>query len=526
MRSKIGLIFRFAILGMLVSLQLNAQNINVRGTITDLNGDPVIGAAVQVQNTTQGVVTGADGTYSISVPRNAVLEISSLGFRTQTVPVDGRSLIDLILEEDTEALEATVVIGYGTARRSDVTGSIASVGGETLRAIPANDISRAIEGRVAGVEMTQTNSKPGSSMQIRIRGQRSLSASNDPLIVLDGMPFMGSLSDISPSDIKSLDILKDAASTAIYGSRGANGVIMITTYKGVEGQDARVSFNAYTAIKKAVKYPMMPADKYIRMREMAHIYSNSLDESNDVFTDWQDMFYRTGITQNYDLNVTGGTRTGNYRFGTTYYKDQAVIPTQEYNRISLTGSVDQRIGKWFRIGFTTNTGYNTNDGNQVDMYSVLSKSPLVDPYNADGTMKVRINMPSDNDQYIVTREVAENLQKAGTWVNETRSVSTYNTAYVQFNFPWIEGLSYKLSGGLNYRNSKGGSFTGVGVNGSATSNNSASWSGPVPLRKEHPQRTLPVLQYRQRRCIRHYRGWRLAQPVWPPLLHGTSDVHL
>ncbi len=476
MRSKIGLFFRFAILGMLVSLQLNAQNINVRGTITDLNGDPVIGAAVQVQNTTQGVVTGADGTYSISVPRNAVLEISSLGFRTQTVPVDGRSLIDLILEEDTEALEATVVIGYGTARRSDVTGSIASVGGETLRAIPANDISRAIEGRVAGVEMTQTNSKPGSSMQIRIRGQRSLSASNDPLIVLDGMPFMGSLSDISPSDIKSLDILKDAASTAIYGSRGANGVIMITTYKGVEGQDARVSFNAYTAIKKAVKYPMMPADKYIRMREMAHIYSNSLDESNDVFTDWQDMFYRTGITQNYDLNVTGGTRTGNYRFGTTYYKDQAVIPTQEYNRISLTGSVDQRIGKWFRIGFTTNTGYNTNDGNQVDMYSVLSKSPLVDPYNADGTMKVRINMPSDNDQYIVTREVAENLQKAGTWVNETRSVSTYNTAYVQFNFPWIEGLSYKLSGGLNYRNSKGGSFTGVGVNGSATSNNSASWS--------------------------------------------------
>ncbi|MBQ6045146.1 MAG: SusC/RagA family TonB-linked outer membrane protein, partial [Bacteroidales bacterium] len=476
MRSKFGSVFGLSLLGLLMSLSLNAQNINVSGTISDLNGEPVIGAAVQVQNTTQGVVTGADGTYSISVPRNAVLEVSSLGFRTQVIPVEGRNLINVILEEDTEALEATVVIGYGTARRSDVTGSIASVGGETLRAIPANDISRAIEGRVAGVEMTQTNSKPGSSMQIRIRGQRSLSASNDPLIVLDGMPFMGSLSDISPNDIKSLDILKDAASTAIYGSRGANGVIMITTYKGVEGQDARVSFNAYTSIKKAVKYPMMPKDKYIQMREMAHIYSNSLDESNDVFTDWQDMFYRTGVTQNYDLNVTGGTRTGNYRFGTSYYKDQAVIPTQEYNRISLTGSVDQRIGKWFRIGFTTNTGYNTNDGNQVDMYSVLSKSPIVNPFNEDGSLKVRINMPSDNDQYIVTREVAEKLQANGTWVNETRSISTYNTGYVQFNFPWIEGLSYKLSGGLNYRNSKGGSFTGVGVNGSATSNNSASWS--------------------------------------------------
>ena len=476
MKSRFGFIFGLAFLSLLMALPLRAQNVNVSGTITDVNGDPVIGAAVQVQNTTQGVVTGADGTYSISVPRNAVLEVSSLGFRTQAIPVSGRSLIDVVLEEDTEALEATVVIGYGTARRSDVTGSIASVGGETLRAIPANDISRAIEGRVAGVEMTQTSSKPGSSMQIRIRGQRSLSASNDPLIVLDGMPFMGSLSDISPSDIKSLDILKDAASTAIYGSRGANGVLLITTYKGVEGQDARVSFNAYTAMKKAVKYPMMPREKYILMREMAHIYSNSLDESNDVYTDWQDMFYRTGVTQNYDLNVTGGTRTGNYRFGTTYYKDQAVIPTQEYNRISLTGSVDQRIGKWFRIGFTTNTGYNTNDGNQVDMYSVLSKSPLVNPYNEDGSLKVRINMPSDNDQYIFTREVVNRLHDEGTYINETRSVSTYNTAYVQFNFPWIEGLSYKLSGGLNYRNSKGGSFTGVGVNGSATSNNSASWS--------------------------------------------------
>ena len=476
MRTRIRLSLGSAFLAMLLSMSLNAQNINVRGKISDLNGDPVIGAAVQVQNTTQGVVTGADGTYSISVPQNAVLEVSSLGFKTQSVSVNGRSLIDVILEEDNEALEATVVIGYGTARRSDVTGSIASVGGETLRAIPATDISRAIEGRVAGVEMTQTNSKPGSSMQIRIRGQRSLSASNDPLIVLDGMPFMGSLSDISPSDIKSLDILKDAASTAIYGSRGANGVIMITTYKGVEGQDARVSFNAYTAVKKAVKYPMMPRDKYVKMREMAHIYSNSLDESNDMFTDWQDMFYRTGVTQNYDLNVTGGTRTGSYRFGTTYYKDQAVIPTQEYNRLSLTGSVDQRIGKWFRIGFTTNTGYNTNDGNQVDMYSVLSKSPLVNPFNDDGSLKVRINMPSDNDQYIVTRDVAEKLKANGTWVNETRSISTYNTGYVQFNFPWIEGLSYKISGGLNYRNSKGGSFTGVGVNGSATSTNSASWS--------------------------------------------------
>ena len=461
---------------LVLPVTMFAQTINVTGVVKDESGEPVIGAAVQVQNTNNGTVTGVDGTYAINVPANAVLEVSSMGYQSQLIPVNGRSKIDVVLGEDTQALEATVVIGYGTARRSDVTGSIASVTGDNLRAIPSNDISRAIEGRVAGVQMTQTSSRPGSSMQIRIRGSRSLSASNDPLIVLDGIPFMGSLSDISTNDIKSMDILKDAASTAIYGSRGANGVIMITTYKGNEGTDPKVSFNSYGAYKKAVKYPMMPADKYIRMRQMAGIYSNTLDESNDVYTDWQDLFYRPGYTQNYELSVSGGTKGGSYRFGTTYYNDEAVIPTQGYDRIGISGSVDQKIGKWFKVGFSTNTNYNMNTGNQVDMYAVLSKSPLVNPYADDGSLKWRINMPSDNDQYVFSRERIEELTAQGVYNNESRSFGTYNIGYVQFNFPWIEGLSYKLTGGLNYRNTRGGSFTGVGVNGSATSNNSASWS--------------------------------------------------
>lgn len=476
MRQNIRKVLVLAFLCCLMPVALFAQNINVTGKITDVNGDSVIGAAVAVQNTTTGTVTDIDGNYSISVPSNAVLEVSSMGFQSQLIQVNGRNRIDIVMSEDSQALEATVVIGYGTARRTDVTGSIASVGGETLRAVPANDVTHALEGRIAGVQMTQTSSKPGSSMQIRIRGQRSLSASNDPLIVLDGIPFMGSLSDISTNDIKSMDILKDAASTAIYGSRGANGVILITTYKGVEGADARVSFNSYATLKKAVKYPMMPADKYIRMREMAGIYKNTLDESNDVYTDWQDMFYRPGYTQNYELSVSGGTKGGSYRFGTTYYKDQSVIPTEAYDRISLNGSVDQKLGKWFQVGFSTNTNYNTNQGNQVDMYAVLSKSPLLNPYAEDGSLKFRVNMPSDSDAYIFSRERIEELTEKGVYNNESRAFGSYNTGYLQFNFPWIEGLSYKLSLGLNYRNSRGGSFTGVGVNGTATSTNSASWS--------------------------------------------------
>ena len=461
---------------LLLPVMAFAQNITVKGQVTDANGEPISGAYVSEQNSTAGTVTDLDGNYSISVAPNATLEFSFMGYVTSVAPVGGKSVVNATLIEDAEALEATVVIGYGTARRQDVTGSIASVGGESLRAVPANDVTHALEGRIAGVEMTQTSSRPGSSMQIRIRGQRSLSASNDPLIVLDGIPFMGNLSDISTNDIKSMDILKDAASTAIYGSRGANGVIMITTYKGVEGQDARVSFNSYITAKKAVKYPMMPADKYIKMRDMAGIYKNTLDESNDQFTDWQDMFYRPGYTQNYELSVAGGTQNGSYRFGTTYYKDQAVLPTQAYDRISLNGSVDQKIGKWFRIGFSTNINYNTNQGNQVDMYGILSKSPLVVPFAEDGSLKYRINMPSDNDQYVFDRARLEELTDLGVYNSESNSFGTYNTGYVQFSFPWIEGLSYKASLGLNYRNTRGGSFTGVGVNGSATSNNSASWS--------------------------------------------------
>ena len=454
-----------------------AQNISVSGTVTDQSGEAIIGAAVMVVgDSTNGAVTDVDGNYSIRVASTATLEVSSIGYKTQLVPVSGRSQINVVLEEDAEQLEATVVIGYGTARRQDVTGSIVSVGGDNLRAVPAGDVTRALEGRVAGVEMTQTSSKPGSSMQIRIRGQRSLSASNDPLIVLDGMPFMGSLTDISTSDIKSMDILKDAASTAIYGSRGANGVIIITTYKGVEGQAPKISFNAYATYKKAVKYPMMPRDKYIQMRQMAGQYVNTLDESDSQFTDWQDMFYRPGYAQNYDLNITGGTRNGSYRFGVTYYNDEAVIPTQGYNRLALNGSVDQKIGKWFRVGFTTNTSYTTNTGNQVDLYGVLSKSPLVVPYDETGALKYRINMPSDNDQYVWDRQRIEDLTAQGVYVNESKSIATYNTGYLQFNFPWVEGLSFKTSVGLNYRNSKGGSFTGIGVGGSATSPNSASWS--------------------------------------------------
>ncbi|MCQ2073168.1 MAG: TonB-dependent receptor [Bacteroidaceae bacterium] len=443
------------VLAAVLPLCASAQNVTVKGKVIDATGEPMASVSVAQVGTTNGTATDFDGNYSLSVPSNATLQFSFIGYATQTVAVNGKSVINVTLEEDSELLEDVVIIGYGAQKKANVTGSIASMGGDNLREVAAADFSRALAGRVAGVTMTQTSSRPGESMEIRIRGQRSLTASNDPLIVLDGVPFMGSLSDISPNDIKSMDILKDAASTAIYGSRGANGVIMITTYKGVQGEDAQISFNNYMGFKKAIKFPMMSGSDYVAMRAAAGKFTNSADENDSYDNDWQDSYYRTGVVRNHELSVKGGTKSGSYRFGLGYYKDEAVIPTQDYDRISLNGSVDQTVAKYFKIGFSTNTNYNRNHGNQLGMYDILQLSPIL---TAD---KERAQMPLDN-VYVLTKDRLETL--TDKWVNERSGFGSYNTGYLQVELPWVKGLTFKETVGLNYRNNESGSFTGKGVN--------------------------------------------------------------
>ena len=454
--------FGIVALALMIPFFAQAQNITVSGTVTDQSGETVIGAAVMVLNSSVGAVTGVDGTYSLQVSPSGTLEVSCMGYTTQRIPVQGRAVIDVVLSDDAQALDAIVVIGYGTARKTDVTGSIASMGGDNLREVAAGDFTRALNGRVAGVQMTQTNSKPGASMEIRIRGDRSLSASNDPLIVLDGVPFMGSLSDIATGDIKSMDILKDASSTAIYGSRGANGVILITTYKGVSGQAPKVSFNNYIGFKNAIKYPMMNASEYLTMRKLAGKYVNKTGyEFENVDTDWQDLFYRTGVVRNHELSVVGGTMKGSYRFGVAYYKDEAVVPTQDYDRISMSGSLDQNLTDWLKIGFSTNTNYNRSHGNQIGLYGILQLSPILRPTDDKGNNLVRASMPLD-DVWIPTRKNIE--EYSDRWVNESTGFGSYNTAYFELRAPWIEGLTFKQTASANYRTNKSGNFTGQGVN--------------------------------------------------------------
>ena len=447
----------------LIPLWSVAQNITVKGIVKDNFGEPVIGANVTEKGTTNGMITDLDGNFSLTVQKNATLVISYIGYITQEIAVKGNANLNITLKEDSKALEEVVVIGYGTARKSDVTGSIASVGGDKLREMPATNITYALQNRIAGVDMAQTSSQPGATMQIRIRGTRSLTASNDPLVVLDGIPFMGNLSDINPGDIKSMDILKDASSTAIYGSRGANGVILITTNKGAQGTPAKFTYNGYVGAKSVFsKYPMMDGKKFAEMRKYAGKFDNSLDESDDVNTDWQDLMYRTGMVTSHDVSVAGGTNQGSYSFGAAYYKDQGVIPTQNYTRYSLRGSFDQGVGKYFRFGLTTNSNYNVTKGSNIGLYNVLANSPIANPYNEDGSLKRTVKINSQDEYFVVTRDIVESLED--TWLNEQKGFGTYNNLFAEIQCPWVKGLKYRVNLGLNYRSTKGGTFTGEGVN--------------------------------------------------------------
>ena len=462
--------YYFRPLGLLLLLCLIplcsiAQNIMVKGIVKDNFGEPVIGANVTEKGTTNGMITDLDGNFSLTVQKNATLVISYIGYVTQEIAIKGNTNLNITLKEDSKALEEVVVIGYGTARKSDVTGSIASVGGDKLQEMPSTNITYALQNRVAGVDMTQTSSQPGATMQIRIRGTRSLTASNDPLVVLDGIPFMGNLSDINPGDIKSMDILKDASSTAIYGSRGANGVILITTNRGAQGTPAKFTYNGYVGAKSVFsKYPMMDGPKYAEMRKYAGKFENSLDESDDTNTDWQDLLYRTGMVNSHDVSVAGGTNNGSYSFGAAYYKDQGVIPTQNYTRYSLRGSFDQGVGKYFRFGLTTNSNYNITKGSNVGPYSVLNNTPLANPYNADGSMKRTVKLNSQDENFVVTRDLVEDLEDS--WLNEKKGFGTYNNLFAEVQCPWVKGLKYRVNLGLNYRSTKGGVFTGEGINSS------------------------------------------------------------
>lgn len=461
---------------LLFSLWSFAQPITVQGKVKDTEGVAMPGVTVMLKGTTQGTITSMDGDYTLKeIKSDGVLVFSFIGMKTEEVAINGQATINVEMKADVSDLDEVVVIGYGVQRKEAVTGSVASMKGEVLRDVASSNITQALQGRVSGVQMDQTSTKPGAAMQIRIRGNRSLTASNDPLVVLDGIPFAGSIGDIDPNNIKSIDILKDASATAIYGSRGANGVILITSLKGNTGQKAQFSYNSYYGMKQVFgKYPMMNGKEFVKLRQDAGMFTNTLDEADNIDTDWQDLFYRNANVTSHDIAVIGGTEQGNYTFGLGYYHDEAVVPTQQYNRISIRASVDQNIGEYFKIGVASNSNYNISEGNQIGIYGVLSLSPIANPYDSEGNFKRTIKMPLD-ESWTYSRKTINSL--GDKWIDETKAFGSYNTAYGEVKIPGIEGLKYRANLGLNFRMTNGGTYTGEGVNSTtATTVSTASIS--------------------------------------------------
>jgi TonB-linked SusC/RagA family outer membrane protein len=456
---------------LLSSSLLYAQDVGtpVHGTVTDSSGKAVSGASVTNLKTGKGTSTDADGNFTIGAAKGQTLQISFVGFETVKVVYRGQGTIAVSLMNANAELANVVVIGYGTQRKEAVTGSVASISGGNLREVPSPNISDALQGRLPGVAISQTSTQPGAAMQIRIRGTRSLTATNDPLIVLDGIPFPGNIADIDMNDVKSVDVLKDASATAIYGSRGANGVILITSYKGNAGQEPRISVNGYYGVNKLFsKYPMMNGPQLAALRLAAGRYLQQngtiqlgTDENLNTNTDWQNLFFQTGNLTNEDLSVSSSTKGGSYNFGVSYYDNVGVIPTQSYRRFTLHGSLDQRVGKYVRIGFTTNNNSNYTQGAQVGLYNTLSNSPLASPYNANGSIKYVINMPLDQ-QWVSTKKVIDSLKDQ--YLQQSKGYATYNSVYGEVRIPGVEGLAYRINVGLNYTQNNTGSYTAVGVN--------------------------------------------------------------
>lgn len=432
---------------VMLSLGASAQNVTVKGTVKDKTGETVIGASVvEKGNTSNGTITDIDGNFSLTVPSNATLVISFVGMKTHEEAVKGKTNINVTMDDDSQALEEVVVIGYGSVKRKDLTGSVATVNSDVLAAVPVANATEALQGKMAGVQITTTEGSPDADMTIRVRGGGSITQSNEPLFIVDGFP-VESISDIPASDIEDITVLKDASSTAIYGSRGANGVILVTTKSGKEGK-INVSYNAYYSWKKvAKKLDVLSARDYTEWQyELANLVNKvedyeehfgnyqDIDLYDNVATnDWQDLtFGRTGHTFNHSLNINGGGEKMKYAFSYARMDDKAIMEMSDFVRDNLSLKLNSKLSKrvsvdmqarWSKTkingaGANETSGvYNTDKRLRYAIqYTPYPVAGVTDAGDDDGTNSSFYNPLTalrDNDQRKTRTQL--NMSGAFTW---------------------------------------------------------------------------------------------------------------
>lgn len=471
---------RFLSLSMAVVLFLTvnvvtAQNgqrakVTISGTVT-ANGEPIIGAVVAVKGTTTGTITSDKGEYTINAAGNDILVFSSIGYISQEIPVGGKTKIDVVLEDNVINLESVVVVGYGTRKRSDLTGAVNVMGEQTIRATPAANIAMALQGAGAGVNIQRSggSTHPGHTPEIRIRGTRSIAAGNDPLLVVDGIPYeLSMMNNIAPEDITSVTVLKDASSTAIYGSRGANGVILVSTKRGAEGAKAVVNYNGYIGFSKPLGfYDVMKSEDYMQLRKWAmynryknaenytgiddprvlqKVFEGGLDGEIEgyergVDTDWQrELYDQNPLMTNHQISLSGGSKNTQYAASLGYYKSTGVYDLQSMERTTLKLSVDHTINKYLKFGLNTLNTYYISRGESLNpMGDALSLSPLLSPYMDDGSIREKVH-PND----LMSNPLMD-LRKDAIQ-DDRKRLSTFTTGYLEVDF--THGFKYRLNAGV------------------------------------------------------------------------------
>lgn len=421
----------------------------IRGVVKDPNGESIIGANVVVKGTTTGAITDMEGGFNLNVPESSVLVISYIGYTEKQIVVGNQAQLNVVLTEDTETLDEVVVIGYGTVKKSDLTGSVGSVAMKNVNKVGVTSADRALQGQIPGVTVNARTGQPGETMMIRVRGGNSLTGGNDPLYVIDGMPVREMTSDINPEDILSMEVLKDASSTAIYGSRGANGVVLITTKRG-NVQRTTVDYNGYIGVSQLrKKLNLLGKDDYIDM-----VNEVSQNDGNGILitpeqaallpnNDWQDLAYQNALTHSHQLSVSGGNDVTKLYTSINYMNQEGVIKGSSYNRFGLRINGDQKIAKNLSLNAsvaysygTQNTANSSADGWGAIAYTAMVM-PAIDPVtDAEGKYTAFKGTPWGGTNPVGMAELYKN-----------RNVNSKLLANIALNYMIIDGLLFRVNAG-------------------------------------------------------------------------------
>lgn len=378
------------LIGMLLPMCMFAQQITVQGVVKDQTGETVIGASVMEKGTTNGTITGIDGDFSLNMSPNGTLVVSFVGYKTQEVQVKGQKQLQVVLSEDAEMLDEVVVIGYGTMKKSDLTGAVSSIGNKDIKDSPVSNLGQAIQGKISGVQIVDAG-KPGDNVSIKIRGLGSIN-NCDPLVVIDGVPTDLGLSSLNMADVERLDVLKDASATAIYGSRGANGVVMITTKRGTEGK-GKLAVSANYSFQNATNVPsLLNAAQYAELSNdmMVNSGRNPNPEWANPYelgagTDWVDELLRTGVMQNYTVSYSGGNEKSHYYVSGGFLDQSGIVKSVNYRRFTFQSNSDAQVLKWLKFSNNITFSADTKKSGSYNIGDALKALPIYPVKNEDGS---------------------------------------------------------------------------------------------------------------------------------------------